>query len=187
MLSTILASRAQALLVLGLLLVGFGPARPPVVAQPLRSPIDTDQDWRQALVGRWDCRGVNTLGGKGKAPYMGILNNQWVPGRPWLRLDFAEQRAQGKPMQEQQLWEATSADGTHRRTLLTNDGIWGVVTSPGPQGNVMRWEGSFGDMALSETITWISANKHRWYGELTRGTEHIGYYQLTCTRIASQS
>lgn len=186
MLSTILSSRVQALLVQGLLLVGFGPARPHVVAQPLSNLINTNGDWRQELVGRWDCRGVNTLGGNGEEPYVGILNNQWVSGRPWLTLDFAEQRSSGNPMQEQQLWEAVSADGTHRRTLLTNAGTWGVVTSPGPKGNIMRWEGSFGDMALSETITRISADKHRWYGELTRGKDHIGYYQLTCTRISSQ-
>ncbi|HEY0605865.1 MAG TPA: hypothetical protein VGD58_23280 [Herpetosiphonaceae bacterium] len=186
MLSTILSSRVQVLLVLGLLLVGFGPARSPVVAQHLSSLSNTDQDWRQELVGLWDCRGVSTLGGKGKEPYMGILNNKLTRSDSWLTLDFAEQRPRRKPMQEQQLWEAVSADGMHRRTLLTNDGTWGVVTSPGPQGNVMRWEGSFGDMALSETITRISADKHRWYGELTRGEDYIGYYQLTCTRVSSQ-
>lgn len=142
-------------------------------------------DVREALKGSWDCRGKSTLDGKGVQPYAGRLDNAWVLGRSWLALEFGEQRPRGKPFSEQQLWEVL-ADGTHRRTILTNNGTWGVVTSPGLHGNVMQWQGSFGDMQLFETLTLHSPNQHHRYGAVTDSEGHGGYYELTCTMLTSR-
>lgn len=184
MLSTLLSRRVHALLVLGLLLAGLGLSQRPVIAQHPRNLIDVGPDWRQELVGRWECRGVSTLAGDGEQPYSGSLNNQWARDRSWLLLQFQEHRLTGQPFEEQQLWEAASADGVQRRTLVTNDGAWGVLTSQGQQGNVMQWAGPFGEVFLTETLTRVSAQEHQWYGELTQGAKRLGYYQLTCSRVS---
>ena len=185
MLSTIISNRAKTLLVLGMVFAGLVLPLRSIAAAHLSNTIDVNRDRRQALKGSWECRGTSTLDGKGVQPYAGQIDNEWMDKRSWLALEFAEQRPRGKPFSEQQLWEVL-ADGTHRRTILTNTGTWGVVTSPGLQGNVMQWQGPFGDMQLSETLTLFSANQHRWYGELTQDGVYAGYYELMCSRLSSR-
>lgn len=182
MFSKILSNRAKTLLVLGMVLAGLVLPLRSIAAAHLRNPTNVAPDWRQQLDGSWDCRGKSTLGKRGLEPYMGRIDNEWVDAHSWLLLKFVEQRPRGKPFGEQQLWEV-SADGTHRRTILTDDGTWGIVISTGLQGNVMQWQGSFGLMDLSETLTLRSANEHHWYGVVTNNNVHVGYYELTCRRL----
>lgn len=185
MFSTILSKRAKALLTLGWLLVGFGLPQRPVDAAHPSNMVDVYPDWRLEQVGRWDCQGISTLAGTGVEPYSGSLNNQWARQRSWVTVQFDEHRLTGQPFEEKQLWEYDPATGLHSRTLVTNDGSWGVLTSQGPQGNIMQWEGPFGEVFLSETLTRVSAREYQWYGEMTAGEQQLGYYQLTCNKVFS--
>lgn len=184
MFAKILSNRAKTLLILGMLLVGFGLPLRPIAAEHLSSVTDGSRDWRQVLDGSWDCRGKSTLEGKGVQPYAGRLKNKLARDGSWLMLEFVEQRSEGTPFREQQLWEVL-ADGTHRRTIITDTGTGGVVTSLRLRGNASKWEGPFGDGFLSEKLTLRSPDQHHWYGVVTQG-ENSGYYELTCTRLPSQ-
>ncbi|MBV9791305.1 MAG: hypothetical protein JOZ51_24125 [Chloroflexi bacterium] len=184
MFAKIRANRAKTLLVLGMLLVGFGLPLRPIAAVHLSSVTDASRDWRQALEGRWDCQGTSTLGMRGVEPYAGRLKNELARDGSWLMIEFVEQRSEGTPFRERQLWEVL-ADGTQRRTIITDTGTGGILTSPRLRGNASKWEGPFGEAFLSEKLTLRSPNQHHWRGELTQDGQYAGYYELTCTRLLS--
>jgi hypothetical protein len=144
-------------------------------------------DRRQEQVGIWDCSGVTTAPYGTERPYYGTLKNEWTLDGAWLLVHFEEvQPVTERPMIEDQYWGYNATTNKHIRTVMVNDGSYGVVQSPGWQGDNLVWSGTFtvGDVAYGygETIQRLAPNRYRWYGSVSQEGLPFINYDLTCIR-----
>lgn len=146
-------------------------------------------DGRLEFLGRWTCEGTITYGTtprpyNAKLRYSGDLDNHW------LAVDFQEQvdSETQNPVKEKQYWTFTPETNTHTRFLADNSGNYGLVSSPGWDGNLMLWEGFFHlagtDFHLDERIERVNGSPkiHHWIGVISLSGVYAGMYDLVCTK-----
>ena len=185
MLPAMIPARIRAFLVLCVLIAGVLLPSRTTVAVSQQELVDAHQNWLHEQVGVWNCQGVSALTGA-EEPYYGNIKTRWSADGKTLLLRFSEYRPYGAPFREEQRWDYDAATGTHSRALTTNDGSYGVLTSQGPDGNSMQWEGDFVTpqvtLDASETLIRISAETYEWRGTISLDGQELGYYTLTCNK-----
>ncbi|HEX6291578.1 MAG TPA: hypothetical protein VFZ66_20510 [Herpetosiphonaceae bacterium] len=180
--------RKQLNILLVLLILGVGFATTYGAAASGQKPRgDTSLDRRHEQVGTWQCSGITTAPHGTERPYYGLMENAWTLDGQWLKVHFVEQDPiTPEPFIEDQYWGYTESTGKHARTIMTNDGSFGVLDSNGWQQDTMVWDGTYttGGVTLefTETIERIKAERYRWYGAISQDGTVLGRYDLICKR-----
>ena len=187
MAANIIRKRLNILLVLLVLGVGFVTTYRASAAGKKPGRDDLALDPRFEQLGTWNCSGITTAPYGMERPYYGVMQNDWTLDHKWMVIHYTEQKPiTPEPFIEDQYWGYTETTGKHARTIMANDGSFGVLNSDGWQNNTMVWQGTYTIAGVSytykETIERQSEVRYRWYGSIEDNGTVLGRYDVTCKK-----
>jgi hypothetical protein len=153
--------------------------------KPNRDDLALDPRYEQ--VGTWKCSGTTTAPYGTERPYYGTMENDWTLDHKWMVIHYTEEQpVTPVPFIEDQYWGYTPADGKHARTLMANDGSFGILHSDGWQGNMMTWAGTYtvgsATYLFKEGVERQTATRYRWYGSIEDNGTVLVEYDVTCKK-----